>query len=100
MHLRPPPPCPAPLDRIRAELRALPAKNPTHPTDALLLLRDAVREGAIYNRIAGQHAVADALMEIADDAERLARVFAPADMAARDAELATIQTALRADGGA
>lgn len=95
-------PSPPILARIRAELRALPAANPAYPTDAFLLLRDALREGAVHCSIGGQQPAADALNDIADAAERLAPIFAPVapHSAAREAELATIQAALRQDGAA
>ncbi|UXQ89143.1 hypothetical protein [Synechococcus phage MinM1] len=96
------PAAPPILARIRAALRALPATNPVYATDAILLLRDALREAAIHARIGGQHAAADALQDIATDAERLAPIFAPVapGTTTRAAELATIQAALRQDGAA
>ena len=88
---------PAPLARIRAELRALPAQNPRWPSDAILLLRDALREAAIHCEIGGQRTAAAALQDIADDAQSLAPIFAPADTAA---QLAQTEAALRLEGSA
>jgi hypothetical protein len=90
---------PAPLARIRTELRALPTQNPGWPSDALLLLRDALREAAIYADSAGQRGVAQALQDIADDAQALAPIFAPA-LEGRAAQLAQTEAALRLDGAA
>jgi hypothetical protein len=90
---------PATLARIRTELRALPTTNPGWPSDAILLLRDALREAAIYADTAGQRGVAQALQDIADDAQALAPIFAPA-IEGRAAQLAHTEAALRLEGSA
>jgi hypothetical protein len=90
---------PATLARIRTELRALPAQNPGWPSDAILLLRDALREAAIYADTAGHRGVAQALQDIADDAQALAPIFAPA-LDTRAAQLADTEAALRLEGSA
>lgn len=93
------PPAPPILARIRAELRALPGRNPAYATEAILQLRDACREAALHCRIGHQHPAADALLDIADAAQALAPIFAP-PMAAEAASLARIEGALRRDGAA
>ena len=90
---------PAPLARIRAELRALPAQNPRWPSDALLLLADAATEAAIHCEIGGQRAAADALVDIAALARSHAPIFAPA-LPDTAAQLAQTEAALRLEGSA
>jgi hypothetical protein len=93
-------PAPAPLARIRAELRALPSLNPSWPTDAILLLADACREAAIHCEIGGQRAAAEALGDIAARARALAPIFAPALATPQAEQLALTEAAIRHGDGA
>ncbi len=90
---------PAILAAIRNELRALPSQNPGWPSDAILLLRDALREAALHLRLAGDPAAANVLSDIAKDAQALAPIFAPA-LDTRAAQLADTEAALRLEGSA
>lgn len=88
-------PAPPTLARIRDELRALPAKNPAWASDAILLLRDAVREAATHCTGAGLRDTADGFAAIATAAEALAPIFAPAELDHRAQQLALVEDAIR-----
>lgn len=89
-------PAPPTLARIRDELRALPAKNAAWPSDAILLLRDALREAAIHAEVGGNAAAAAAFHEIGDAAQALAPIFAPTPaLDHRAQQLALVEDAIR-----
>jgi hypothetical protein len=83
-----------PLARIRAEMRALMAKNPAWPSDAILSLGDACREAALHCAAGPEPHSAAAFHDIADMAQVLAAIFAPA-LDQRAEQLALTETALR-----
>lgn len=64
-------------DTLRRELRALPARNPAYPSDALLIFADALARGADALALDGRGPAAELLRDIAKQARALAPVFAP-----------------------
>ena len=72
----------------------MPGRNPHWQSDALLLLRDACREAAQHCASSPQPEAAAALHDIAEAAQALAPIFAPA-LDQRQQQLAAIEHAVR-----
>jgi hypothetical protein len=77
------------LARLAAEARSLPARNPLHATDALLVYADALTEAAVALAASDRAETAPPLRDLADSARALASIFAPPSGPAIGADAAT-----------